>query len=294
MLLGRRPTQDDIDMNSGRLVGPLLRELSDMHPGLVSVLIKAMSFDRNYRYQNAREMCDDLRLKGPPSMEVSPLTIDFGKVSGRGHERRVVTLRNRGAQRLEGKARVRHEWLRVGAPGAPEDRDVSFVGDEVPITVTAHPERIKERGQELHANVEILYQMGKVEVACKIMVVPQRATLQVSQPALYLSARVGRRAQARLGLRNVGEEAAKVRCEIKGSAGIAVEPRELHLEPLESSEVLLIADGQHLPKGSYEARLECRAEGGHEALVTITVDVFGGPYDSLRQRWVARREKSQP
>lgn len=292
MMLGRRPTQDDIDMKSGRLVGPLLRELSDMHPGLVSVLIKAMSFDRNYRYQSAREMLEDLRVKGPPALELIPKAVRFGTVSGRGHERRVVTARNRGAQALEGKARVRQEWLRVAVPDAPEEREVAFVGDEVPITVTAYPERIKERGAELRADLEVTYQMGKVVVPCTIMVVQQRPTLQVSQSSLYLSVRVGQRQEARVGVRNVGEQAAGVACVLTGPEGILVEPQELHLEPLESAEVVVTADGQRLAKGSHAARLECRAEGGHEALVSITLDVFGGAYDSLRKRIAARRQRT--
>ena len=292
MMLGRRPTQDDIDMKSGRLVGPLLRELSDMHPGLVSVLIKAMSFDRNYRYQSAREMLEDLRVKGPPAMELIPDAVRFGEVSGRGHERRVVIARNRGAQALEGKARVRQEWLRVAVPDAQEDREVAFAGDEVPITVIAYPERIKERGIGLRADLEVTYQMGKVVVPCTITVVQQRPTLQVSQSSLYLSVRVGQRQEARVGLRNVGEQAAGVTCALTGPEGVSAEPHELHLEPLESAEVVVTADGQHLAKGSHAARLECKAEGGHEVLVSITLDVFGGLYDSLRKRIAERRTRT--
>jgi predicted Ser/Thr protein kinase len=292
MMLGRRPTQDDIDRNSGRLVGPLLRELSDMHPGLVSVLIKAMSFDRNYRYQSAREMLEDLRVKGPPAMELIPDAARFGEVSGRGHERQVIVARNRGAQMLEGKARVRHEWLRVSVPDEPEEREVSFTGNEVPISITAYPERIKERGVELRADMEVTYQMGKVIVPCTITVIQQRATLQVSQPTLYLNVRLGQRQEARVGLRNVGERPAGVACLLTGPEGVSVEPRELRLEPLESADIIVSADGQRLAKGSHAARLECKAEGGHEALVSITVDVFGGVYDSLRQRVRARRTRA--
>lgn len=291
MLLGRRPTQDDIDQQSGRLVGPLLRELSDMHPGLVSVLVRAMSFDRNYRYQSAREMLQDLRLKGPPAMEVTPGAVRFGEVSGRGHERRVLVARNHGAQTLEGKVRVRHEWLRVTVPGASEDREASFVGDEVPITVIAYPERIRERGVEMRADIEITYQMGKVNVPCTITVVAQAATIQVSQPSLYLSLRVGRQQQARLGVRNVGERAADVTCAAAGPEGISVRPPELHLEPMESAEVTVAADGQRLPKGSHSARISFRVEGGHEAQVQVTADVFGGVLDSVRARIAARRRQ---
>jgi len=292
MLLGRRPTQDDIDMQSGRLVGPLLRELSDMHPGLVSVLIKAMSFDRNYRYQGAAEMLEDLRVKGPPSMELIPDAVRFGQVSGRGHEPRIVTARNRGAQTLEGKVRVRHEWLRVTVPGQPEEREVRFTGSEVPITVIAYPDRIKERGVEIHADMEVTYQMGKVVVPCAITVVPQRATLQVSHSSLYLSLRVARRQEARVAVRNVGERGADVKCVLAGPEGIGVAPAELHLEPLESGEVVVSADGQRLKKGSHAARLEFHAQGGHEAQVNITLDVFGGAYDSLRARLAARRSRT--
>jgi tRNA A-37 threonylcarbamoyl transferase component Bud32 len=291
MLLGRRPTQGDIDMKSGRLVGPLLRELSDMHPGLVSVLIKALSFDRDYRYQSAREMLEDLRIKGPPAMELSADAVRFGEVSGRGHERRTLVARNRGAQSLEAKVRVRQEWLRVSVPGAPEEREVSFTGDEVPITVTAYPDRIKERGVEIHADVEVTYQMGKVVLPCTIKVVQQRATLQVSQPAVYISVRLGRQQEARVGLRNVGEQGADVTCTIVAPEGISAAPPELHLEPLENAEVIVTADGQRLQKGSHAARLECRAEGGHEAEVNITVDVFGSAYDSLRARMAERRAR---
>jgi len=289
MLLGRRPTQDDIDMKSGRLVGPLLRELSDMHPGLASVLIKAMSFDRDYRYQNAREMLEDLRAKGPPSLELSAAAVPFGEVSGRGHERRTVIARNRGAQPLEGKVRVRVEWLRVAVPGAAEEREVDFTGHEVPITITAYPDHIKERGVELHAEVEVTYQMGKVVLPSTIKVMPQRATLQVAQPSVYLNVRLARQQEARVGLRNVGEQAADITCTIAGPEGISVAPPELHLEPLENAEVIVTADGQRLQKGSHAARLECRAQGGHEAEVNITVDVFGGAYDSFRARMAERR-----
>jgi tRNA A-37 threonylcarbamoyl transferase component Bud32 len=289
MLLGRRPTQDDIDAKSGRLVGPLLRELSDMHPGLVSVLIKAMSFDREYRYQNAREMLEDLRAKGPPSMELSAAAVNFGEVSGRGHERRTVVARNRGAQPLEGKVRVRVEWLRVSVPGAAEERQVDFAGNEVPITITAYPDHIKERGVELHADVEVKYQMGKVTLPCTIKVTPQRATLQVAQPSVYLNVRLGKQQEARVGLRNVGEQGADITCAVAGPEGISVAPTELRLEPLENAEVVLTADGQRLPKGSHAARLRFRAQGGHEAEVNVTVDVFGGAYDSLRARVAERR-----
>ncbi|HUT74395.1 MAG TPA: serine/threonine-protein kinase [Armatimonadota bacterium] len=293
MLLGRRPTQDDIDGQSGRLVGPLLRELSDIHPGLVSVLIRAMSFDRNYRYQNAREMLEDLRTKGPPALELNPPAVDFDEVSGRGHERRVVTLTNRGAQRLEGKARVRAEWLRLTAPDTAEEREVAFVGDEVPLTVIAYPDRIGERGVELHADLEITYQMGRVTVPCAIAVVPQAATLQVSQASLYVNLQVGRRQQAHLGVRNIGEQGADVACFVTGAQGIEVTPRQLHLEPSDSADLVVKVDAQVLPKGSHAARIGFRAADGHEAQVDVQVDVFGGIYDSLRARVAARGKRTK-
>lgn len=292
LLLGRRPTQDDIDMQSGRLVGPLLRELSDLHPGLAAVLIRAMSFDRNYRYQGAREMLEDLRAKGPPSMELTPDAVRFGDVSGRGHERQIVIARNRGAQTLQGKARVRQEWLRVSVSGSPEEREVDFAGDEVAIAVTAFPDRIKQRGVETHADLEVTYQMGKQIVPCTITVVQQRATLQVSQPSLYLSVRLGKHDEARVGVRNVGEQGGDVACAILGPEGLSAAPREFHLEPLESAEVVVSADGQRLKRGSHAARLECRAEGGHQANVNITLDVFGNAYDALRARLAARRRRT--
>jgi len=292
MMLGRRPTQDDIDARSGRLVGPLLRQLSDVHPGLVSVLVRAMSFDRNYRYQNAKEMLADLRVKGPPAMELTPDAVEFGEVSGRGHERRVVVARNRGAQTLEGKARVRQEWLRVSAPGSAEEREVDFAGDEVSITVIAYPERIQQRGVEAHADMEVTYQMGRVVVPCTIAVVRQPATLQMSQPSLYMSVQVGRRQETRVGVRNIGEQAADVLCAVAGPEGLTVAPSEVHLEPLETAELVIAADGQRLPKGSHAARMQCRAAGGHQAAVDIQIDVFGGIYDSLRARLGARRGRA--
>jgi len=292
MLLGRRPTQDDIDEHSGRLVGPLLREVSDMHPGLVSVLIKAMSFDRTYRYQSAREMLEDLRMKGPPALELGTRAIRFGEVSGRGHERQTVIARNRGAQKLEGKARVRQEWLRLSVADAPGEREVTFAGNEVPITVIAYPERIEKRGVEMRGDMEVNYRMGRVIVPCTMTVVLQPATLQVSQPTVYMSVQVSRRQEARVGVRNIGEHGTDVSCAMAGPEGVAVEPRDLHLEPLESAEVVVTADAQRLHKGSHTAHLEFRAQGGHEARVDITVDVFGGIYDSLRARLAARRNRT--
>ncbi|UCH36368.1 MAG: serine/threonine protein kinase [Armatimonadota bacterium] len=292
MMLGRRPTQDDIDMRSGRLVGPLLRELSDMHPGLVSVLVKALSFDRGYRYQSARELLDDLQAKGPPALVLSQTAIRFGEVSGRGHERRTIIASNHGAQTPEGKVRVRHDWLRVAVSDAPDEREVEFSADEVPITVTAYPERIQERGVEITADMEVTYQMGKIVVPCTITVVPQRATLQVSQASLYVSVQLGKQQQVQVGVRNVGEQGADVACTISGPEGVSVAPQALHLEPLESGAVMVTADGQRLKKGSHAARLTFQAQGGHEAQANLTVDVFGSIYDTLRARMAARRSRT--
>jgi tRNA A-37 threonylcarbamoyl transferase component Bud32 len=284
MLLGQRPSQRHIDGLSVRLVGPLLSRLNRFDPGLVNVIVHAISYDADHRYQDAHEMQEALVAGAPAVPEVDPRTADFGALRGR--ERRKVTLSvtNAGGGTLAAEARSRAPWLRVGTSGRQEEEAVGLDGNALPLTITALGESMPLRQHPQKGIVEVRCPLGKAEIVCTARVEPESAMIQAYHPALFLRARRGQRVRGTMQLRNIGSQRGQFNCRCQDGDTVRLDPEAFVLEPMATQEVGVTVETRALPEGSHTFSVSIAAASGHRTDVEVHLDVFAGPVRRLLHR----------
>jgi len=274
LLLGAKPTQEVIDQQSGRLVGPLLRRLDEFHSGLVSVMNNAISFSQGYRYEHAREMLDDLRKRGPAALVASKPQLDF---AGPAHSklREELILRNLGGGTMTASLSSRAPWLALSTGTEDLGSTLQVTGNEVAVQVWADTSGIKEREVRYEGELLIKHELGQLTVPCSLVVRSQQAMVQAEFSSLYLAAKEGTRATATLGVRNMGERTGQFVSRAL-VPGITVRPVSFTLDPQQAIELTVSADPAALGPGSHTSVLHITAESGHRLEVPVNVDVLGG------------------
>jgi len=273
LLLGTKPTQEDIDEHSGRLVGPLLRRLGDFHPGLVGVMTNAISFSQGYRYESAAQMLEDARRRCPASLWVNTTRLDFaGPAHSRLHES--LALRNRGGGTMECNLSSRAPWLTLAAGGEELQSQLRVTGNEVTVQVWADTEGITERNVRHAGELLIKHELGEVTVECTLVVQARPAMAQAESHGVYLTVQAGERASATLGVRNSGEETGQFTAR-SALPAITVRPVAFTLDPMQTIALSLQVDASALREGSHNTVLHVSADSGHRLEVPVTVDVGG-------------------
>ena len=270
LLLGAQPTQEVIDQQSGRLVGPLLRRLDELHAGLVSVMTNAISFSQGYRYESAAQMLEDLQRRGPASLWASRERVDF---QGPGHSklREELVLRNLGGGTMECRLTTRTPWLSFAA-GEEAGSATTVTGNQVVVQVIADTEPITAREVRQEGEITIKHELGELTIPCSLLVRARPAMAQAEVASLYLSTRRGQLAHAALGIRNIGEQAGQFTCRV-ASPGVSVSPVAFTLEPLQTIELAVRVDARALGPGSHASVLQVSVPSGHRLEVPLSIDV---------------------
>lgn len=274
LILGAKPTQDVIDEQSGRLVGPLLRRLGEFHAGLVGVMTNAISFSQGYRYESARQMLEDLHKRGPASPEPSRRRLDF---EGPGHSRlhEELVLVNRGGGTLQCQVATRTPWLTLAAGGEEPGVSLKVSGNRIALQVWANTEDIKERGVAQQGEITIKHELGELRLPCTLTVQARPAMAQADPAHIYLAVTAGQTATAALGLRNVGEQVGQFTCR-SGAGYITTRPVAFTLEPLQTIEVVVQVAPASLTAGTHHATVQVATESGHRLDVPVSIDVTAG------------------
>jgi len=281
MLLGKRPSQEHIDGLSVRLVGPLLRGLSRFDPGLVKVMVHAISYDADYRFQSAREMLEGFLAWAPAVPQAQPAKLDLGVLKGHEHHKVALRVTNAGGGALEAEARTSAPWLRIGLSGRQEEEAVSIAGNDTALTVTALADAIPPGQPTVSAQIEIASALATLVVPCTGQVAPEGARVQTYYPAVFLRARRGQRAHGIIAVRNAGDQAGQFTCRHREAHPLQLDPETFTLRPMEALTVAVAVDTAALRPGGHMFPVSITAEGGHHAEVEVHVDVYAGPVRRL-------------
>jgi len=165
MLLGRVPSQDDINALSGRIAGPLLRKLESMNPALARTIVRAMSFAEEFRYPDASALVADLSALTRPIARADRYALTFGVIPPEGLAEQRLRIFNVGGGQLEGEVTTEEPWLalRIG-DGAASTR-LPYGGDLSEIRVRVLPMAATRAGR-VDGNIGVTWQGGGLRIHC--------------------------------------------------------------------------------------------------------------------------------
>ncbi len=169
MLLGRSPSQEDINALSGRIAGPLLRKLESMNPALARTIVRAMSFAEEFRYPDASALVADLSTLTRPIARADRYALSFGEVPAEGLSEQRVQIVNVGGGNLEGEVTTEEPWLELQVGGGPAGPRLAYAGDSSEIRVRLLPKAAPKAGR-VEGNIGVTWQGGGLRIRCEAII----------------------------------------------------------------------------------------------------------------------------
>ncbi len=306
MLTGQPPDQELINARSMNLTGDLMQK-PNADFDLVNLLVRALSYDKAYRFASANEFLLEVRKTAPPVLLVNTKHIRFGDVILGQHVPPIpLTVYNAGGGELRGEIKPRAPWVQVPVS--------TFKGNKRDINVIINASKVPDREKLMTAKLEVncpdvLDELGRVKykgdrwlVDCSVRIVLHSGVLEVVErpnnnlPPLPMKALKGQVAATTFQLKNIGERSTEFKIDVARSgqtvlgttSDVSFAPGGGSLSPGETITINVTVPTDKLVTGVFKAALNVKTSGSQQIPVPFSIQVQT-PMDFIKSKFTGGR-----
>jgi len=258
----RGPQGEEVDLD------PLVAR-QDVHHMVVAAVAKALSFDKDHRYDRVAEMVADLRAAVPPCMEVDRGYVDFGTVAAGQTVSGELILFNMGGEELFGEVSCPSDWVRVRVASRLPLESQRFRGNEERVLLMLRPPENYYGAQEWHSELRVTCQNAEAAIPLSARLKTPAARVEAEEPSVTIRVRAGGKAKGCVYLRNLGGTPARCEMVPAAEAPLQIRPQRCELLPGQTAEIIVHADASRLPPGEHLFSFAVRYGAGTELPVAV-------------------------